>query len=48
LWRADKRAEKVLNLMATPKNAATATGREQQEGMGRENDAHRQFQVHFG
>jgi len=27
LWRADKRAEKVLNLMATPKNAATATGK---------------------
>lgn len=27
LWRADKRAEKVLNLMATPKNAVTATER---------------------
>lgn len=46
LWRADKRAEKVLNLMATPKNAVTATERGMQRGAG--GGARRRFQVHFG
>lgn len=49
LWRADKRAEKVLNLMATPKNAVTATGRGMQRGAGGcGGGARRRFQVHFG